>query len=81
MSFAREKVFAKLAQCTAGAGAGTGTGASASIGNGSGSESGSVGGRKSTNTIDFSALIAEAGGVADKVEFVCQYMLKRVKLF
>jgi len=57
ITFAREKVFAKLSQYTS-------------------SGSGSNG-----SAVDFSALVAEAGGPAEKVEFVCQYMLKRVKLF
>lgn len=66
ISYAREAVFSKLSTSAMQRNTGTGSNEGASTGAGK---------------VDFASVLAATGGPSAKLEFVCQYMLKRVKLF
>jgi len=69
IAYAREAVFSKLSAVSIQRNAVT-------DGPNSGDKAGAGAGK-----VDFASVLAAAGGPDAKLEFVCQYMLKRVKLF
>ncbi len=69
IAYAREAVFSKLSAVSIQQNTDRG-------GAGSGEKAGA-----GANKVDFASVLAAAGGPESKLEFVCQYMLKRVKLF
>ena len=66
IAYAREAVFSKLSSSSMQRNPDTGSTEGASTG---------------ASKVDFASILAATGGPSAKLEFVCQCMLKRVKLF